>query len=88
MNLTVPLPPILEKTMQPQNAKLHLAVGAFAAEEVTLGQGAEIAGISQADFMRELSKRRIPLHYDWQEFTEDLQTLVRLNEKLDHARHQ
>ena len=88
MTFTVPLPAILEKTMQPQNAKLHLAVGAFAAEEVTLGQGAEIAGISQADFMRELSKRRIALHYDRQEFTEDLQTLVRLNEKLDHARHQ
>jgi len=68
--------------MQPQNAKLHLAVGAFAAEEVTLGQGTDIAGISQGDFMRELSKRRISLHYDRQEFTEDLQTLVRLNEKL------
>jgi len=74
--------------MQPQTAKLHLAVGAFSAAEVTLGQGAEIAGLSETDFMRELARRQIPLHYDRDEFAEDLQTIARLNEKLDHARHQ
>ena len=74
--------------MQPQNARLHFAVGAFAAEEVTLGQGAEIAGITQADFMNELSRRRIPLHYDREEFAEDLKTIAKLNEQLDHDCHQ
>ena len=88
MTITVPLPAVLEQKMQPCDAKLHLAVGAFAAEEVTLGQAAEIAGISQTDFMRELSRRRIPMHYDREEFAEDLKTIARLNEQLDHARHQ
>jgi predicted HTH domain antitoxin len=87
MTLTVSLPALLEEKMQPQNARLHFAVGAFAAEEVTLGQGAEIAGISQTEFMNELSRRRIPLHYDREEFAEDLKTIARLNEQLDHDRH-
>jgi hypothetical protein len=39
--------------MQPRNAKMHFSVGDFAAEEVTLGQAAMIAGISQTVFMRE-----------------------------------
>jgi predicted HTH domain antitoxin len=84
MTITVPLPLGLEKTMPPSRARLHLAIGAFAAEEVTLGQAAEIAGVSQQDLMRELSRRRIPLHYGHKEFAEDLQTIA----LLDHGRHQ
>jgi hypothetical protein len=51
--LTISLPAILEQKMQPRNAKMHFSVGDFAAEEVTLGQAAMIAGISQTEFMRE-----------------------------------
>ena len=46
------------------------AVGAFGAEAVTLGQAAEIAGIFQTEWMRELSRRRIPLHDAQEEFAE------------------
>lgn len=74
--------------MPQSRAKLHLAIGAFAAEEVTLGQAAEIAGVSQTELMRELSRRRIPLHYDCGEFAEDLRTIASLNAKLAHGRHQ
>ena len=88
MTITVPLPASLEQKMQPQSAKLHLAVGVFSAAEVTLGQGAEIAGLSQTDFMQELARRRIPLHYGQEEFAEDLQTIAELNEKLDHGHRQ
>ena len=35
--------------MRPNQAKLHLAIGAFAGEEWALGQAAEIAGISQTE---------------------------------------
>lgn len=74
--------------MAPSRAKLHLAIGAFAADEVTLGQAADIAGVSQTELMRELSIRRIPLHYDQEEFAEDLKSIAALNAKLDHGRHQ
>lgn len=65
--------------MQPQKAKLHLAVGAFAAEEVTLGQAAAIAGVSQTEMMGELARRRISLHYDEADFAGDLKTISALN---------
>ncbi len=79
MTLTFPLPAFLEQKMQPQKAKLHLAVGAFAAEEVTLGQATAIAGISQTEMMGELARRRILLHYDEADFAEDLKTISALN---------
>ena len=88
MTITVPLPLASEQTMVPSRAKLHLALGAFAADEVTLGQAADIAGVSQTELMRELSLRRIPLHYDRAELAEDLKSIAELNVKLDHGRHQ
>jgi predicted HTH domain antitoxin len=82
MTITLPLPEALERTMRPSQAKLHLAIGAFAAEEVTLGQAAEIAGVSQAEMRRELARRRIQLHYGREEFTDDLRSIAELNAKL------
>jgi predicted HTH domain antitoxin len=79
MTLTFQLPASLEQKMQPQKAKLHLAMGALAAEEVTLGQAADIAGISQTEMMGELARRRISLHYDEADFAEDLKTIATLN---------
>ena len=79
MTLTFPLPAFLEQKMPPQKAKLHLAVGAFAADEVTLGQAADIAGIPQTEMMGELARRRISLHYDEADFAEDLNAIASLN---------
>lgn len=79
MTLTLPLPAALEKKMQPRDAKLHLAIGAFTAEEVTLGQAAEIAGVSQTDMMRELARRKISQHYDVDDFEQDLKTVAALS---------
>jgi predicted HTH domain antitoxin len=79
MTLTLPLPAALEKKMQPRDAKLHLAIGAFTAEEVTLGQAAEIAGVSQTEMMKELARRKIPQHYDVDDFEQDLKTVAALS---------
>lgn len=88
VTLTFPLPAKLESTLQPQHARLHLAVGAFIGEEVTLGQAAEIAGISQAEMMGELARRKVPLHYGVEEFEEDLKNIEVLRSKLAHADRQ
>ena len=62
MNVT--LPRQLEERLTPREAGLHLAIGLFVDEEATLGQAAEVAGMTQADFLRELGRRRIPIgHY-------------------------
>ncbi len=73
MQITLPAP--LERDLPPARAALHLAIGLFTAEEATLGQAAEAAGLSQAEFVRDLGRRRIPMHYGREEFAEDLATL-------------
>ena len=73
MHITLPAP--IERDLAPARAALHLAIGLFTAEEATLGQAAEVAGVSQPELVRELGRRHIPVHYGREEFAEDLATL-------------
>lgn len=81
MNIT--LPPAIEQTLTPQSAALHLAVGLFVSEEASLGQAADIAGMSPANFLSELGARRIPVHYGREEFAQDVATIERLETLSD-----
>ncbi|MEO6755448.1 MAG: UPF0175 family protein [Chthoniobacteraceae bacterium] len=83
MQITLPAP--LEASLTESRAAVHLAIGLFTAEEVTLGQAAEAAGMSQLDFMRELGRRKIPMHYGVEELAEDLVAIRELRE-LDALR--
>ncbi len=56
-------------------ARLDFALGLFIDQRVTLGRGAEIARLSQADFLKALGQRGIPVHYDVEDFRADLRTL-------------
>jgi predicted HTH domain antitoxin len=69
------VPEGLQHRLSPKSTALHLAIGLFVAEEFTLGQAAEVAGLSQTDFLRELGRHRIPIHYGVEELTEDLRTV-------------
>lgn len=73
MQLT--LPEAIEAKLSPRHAALHLAIGLFVTEEATLGQAAEVAGLAQADFLKELGRRRIPIHYGMDELAEDLKAV-------------
>ena len=73
MQLT--LPSDVESRLTPRAAALHLAIGLFVTEEATLGQAAEVAGLAQSDFLKELGRRRIPIHYGMDELNEDLKVL-------------
>ena len=73
MQLTLPEP--LEARLSPQAAALHLAIGLFVTEEATLGQAAQTAGLSQPAFLKELGRRRIPIHYGPEELAEDLRVV-------------
>jgi predicted HTH domain antitoxin len=74
MQLT--LPKTVESRVTLRSASLSLAIGMFVTEEVTLGQAAEIAGISQAKMLKELGRRRIGMHYGLDELAEDLQVVA------------
>jgi len=71
------LPENLEARLSPQSTALHLAIGLFV-PEATLGQAAQVAGLSQAEFLRELGKRRIPIHYGRQELAAALEAVESL----------
>jgi len=62
--MPIALPMEVERQFTPEDIRLHLALGLFLDRRVTLGQGALVAGLSQSEFLRELGKRRIPIHYD------------------------
>ena len=70
--MNIALPPEIESRLTGTEAKLHLAIGLFAGDEVTLGQAAAIAGISQPAFLQELGKRKIAVHYGTEELDEDI----------------
>jgi predicted HTH domain antitoxin len=72
LGIEIVLPPFLDSWLSTRSAALHLAIGLFVSEEATLGQAAEVAGIPQADFLLELGKHRIPIHYGAEELTADL----------------
>jgi predicted HTH domain antitoxin len=73
------LPERFEASLSPATAALHLAIGLFVAEEATLGQAAEVARLSQSDFLKELGRRRISIHYGLEELTEDLRVVESLS---------
>ena len=54
MELTLPKP--LDERLSAQAVALHLAIGLFVTEEATLGQAAQIAGLTQAGFRARLRK--------------------------------
>ena len=73
--MQVILPKSVEAKLSRETAALSLAIGLFVTEEVTLGQAAEIAGISQSAFLKELGARCIPIHYGREELEEDLRVV-------------
>lgn len=64
--------------LSPELAKLEMALGLFRDEKASLEQAAKVSGLSLPLFMKELGKRQIPLHYDVQDFEQDLKTLHKL----------
>ncbi len=65
--------------MSVQDLKVELAVHLFEQEWLTLGQAARLAEMHVGDFMELLAQRGVSLHYDVEEFKEDVATLKRLN---------
>jgi predicted HTH domain antitoxin len=78
MKMTLTLPERLEARLSPQATALHLAIGLYVSDEATLGQAAEVAGMPQADFLRALGQRRIPVHYGSEELVADLRAIEAL----------
>ena len=77
MNLTVQNAILDRLGLSPERWLMDLALGLFIDRQVTLGQAAEIAGLSQTAFLRELGSHGIPIHYDQEDFLDDMAALER-----------
>ena len=75
--MPVLLPEGIEQQFTPEDIRLHLALGMFLDHRVTLGKSAAIAGLSQSEFLHELGKRGIPVHYDEVDAAADASTAAR-----------
>ena len=83
-SVTVDLP---DKHLQgvqatPARLRLEAAIGFYTSSEVTLGQAALLAGISQTQFLHELGKRRICVNYSLEDLESDLKTIEALHPEL------
>ncbi len=83
MNLYLPDELLSGRDLSEQDLLLHLAIGLYIDDRVSLGRAARIAGISVPAFLDELGNRRIPIHYRHEDFEADLRTLRSLEQKGD-----
>lgn len=67
--------------VSPNRLRLEAAIGLYASRDVTLGQAAAIAQISQSEFLHALGQRGVCVHYDVADFEQDLLTLEKLGRR-------
>ncbi len=61
--------------MSKEELAQEIAIMLFQRDRLTLAQAAKFAGMNRLQFQHLLASRRIPVHYDVNDFQEDLKTL-------------
>ena len=69
--------------MSEDEFRLELAIFLFEKEIFTLGKASEFSNVPQIALQKELAKRKIPIHYGYDEFQEDLETVRNMSKKGD-----
>lgn len=82
MNIELPDRVGREVELTAERVKLETAVGLYASGAVTLGQAAQLAGISQSAFLHELGKRGICVNYGPEDLAHDLKMVEVLLPKV------
>lgn len=75
MSLTIPDEIVRSTRMSIPELSQEIAVLLFQKEKLTLGQASRLARMTQIQFQHLLSSRQIPIHYDEQDFEDDVITL-------------
>jgi len=78
MGLAIPKDLLQTTRMSETEFKQEIAVMLFQKDKLTLSQASRLAGMSQLQFQHLLASRQIPVHYDIDDFEEDLRTLKEL----------
>lgn len=78
MIVEIPDQIVTQSGLSAKEILLKIAILLFQEEKLTLGQASKLAELHQFEFQKELAKRRIPVHYDEDDFRRDLQTLAQI----------
>jgi predicted HTH domain antitoxin len=75
MNLSIPDEILESARMTEAELRQEIAVLLFEKDRITLAQASVLAGMDRLRFQHLLASRDIPVHYDIEDFEEDLATL-------------
>jgi predicted HTH domain antitoxin len=75
MSITVPDEVLQAARMSEEEFRQEMAVLLFEKDRLTLGQASHFAGMDRLHFQHLLASRDIPVHYDVEDFEQDLATL-------------
>jgi predicted HTH domain antitoxin len=78
ISIEVPREVIHATRMTPEELRRELAVYLFQQGKLSFGKARETAGMTVWAFQQLLGSRGIPVHYDLEEYQEDLTTLKEL----------
>ena len=78
ISLEIPREIVLASRMTPAEMKQELAVLLYQQGKLSFGKARELAGMTVVAFQHLLGSREIPIHYDVEEYDEDLRTLREL----------
>lgn len=80
MAISIPEDVVAATRMTEAELKQEFAVLLFERDRLTLAQAARFADMSRIRFQQLLASREIPVHYDIEDYREDLDTLRRLGQ--------
>ncbi|NJK76215.1 MAG: UPF0175 family protein [Microcoleus sp. SU_5_6] len=77
MQITIDLPDSLAQTnsFNEPDWMREIAIALFRQERITLGRASKIAGMHLVDFQQLIASRGICVHYDIEDFEQDIQHL-------------
>ena len=78
ISIEIPREVIHTTRMTPEELRRELAVYLFQQGRLSFGKARELAGMTAWSFQQLLGVRRIPVHYDVEDYEQDLNTLKAL----------
>ena len=79
ISIEIPREIIHATRMTPQELKRELAIHLFQQGKLSFGKAREMADMTVWDFQQLLGGRGVPIHYDLEDYEEDLATLKELS---------
>ena len=78
ISIEIPREVLHAARMTPQDLRRELAIYLFQQGRLSFGKAREMAGMTVWAFQQLLASREIPVHYDVEDYEEDLATLKEL----------